>query len=137
MASTGNPLNAEIERLRSFHPQFGFAPIGGGSGGGIGFPSPGGINIGYNPPPVTIGVGGGSGGSSKPGSIAGSIGSAIFNNLFGGVGSQLLRLVLLILGLICIAGAIYLFKPTSEIIAAPARAAKNAAKAAAAGAVAA
>ncbi len=40
--------------------------------------------------------------------------------------SCLLRLVFLILGLICVAGAIYLYKPTSELVAAPARAARDA-----------
>jgi hypothetical protein len=37
----------------------------------------------------------------------------------------LLRIVLLILGFICVIGAIYLFKPTQEIVSGPVRAAIN------------
>lgn len=48
------------------------------------------------------------------------------------LGLDLLRIVILILGIICVIGAIYLFKPTQELVAAPARALAAAAPAAAA-----
>lgn len=53
--------------------------------------------------------------------------SNVSSGLLGLFGGSLLRIVLLIIGLLCIAGAIYLYKPTSELIAAPARAARDAA----------
>jgi len=115
------------------------APPGGigspGPGGG-GITGPGGITI-YAPPrggtttppttkkpdplaPVT------------PGDVSGALGTATsLISCLASPGTCLLRLVLLIIGLICIAGAIYLYKPTSELIAAPARAARDAVGAAA------
>jgi hypothetical protein len=48
---------------------------------------------------------------------------SVLSCLFAPNGSCLLRLVFLILGLICIIGAIYLFKPVNEIVGPPVRAA--------------
>lgn len=92
---------------------------------GIGLPT-GGVTT----PPIL-------GGSSAPPVAVTSTGwLASFLSLIGGLtstgGNQLLRIALFLLGLICVIGAIYLFKPTTQIIAAPVNAVKSAAKAGAA-----
>lgn len=93
-------------------------PASGGSGSG---------NTGGSGTPTTSPVSLGSGGSSS---------CSLWNPLTW-VGDCLLRALLLIIGLLCIAGAIYLYKPTSEIIGAPVRAAKDVASGAVAKAAAA
>jgi hypothetical protein len=110
-----------------------FLGVGGGGGSWPG----GGLNTwpGFQLPPVTIGGGGSPGTTDPPKTTPVVSGSTIANaaSLVACLlspGTCLLRLVFLILGLICIAGAIYLFKPTQQIIAAPLNAAKTAALAA-------
>ena len=92
--------------------------------------------------PIGPSLGGGSGpclfncGSSSappvltPTSTSSSVIPTWLSDLFGNaVGPQLLRLVLLILGLICIAGAIYLYKGVgSSIVTVPINLAKKAVK---------
>lgn len=48
---------------------------------------------------------------------------SLYNPLTWGncIANQLLRIVLLILGILCIAGAIYLYKPTNNLIVQPAK----------------
>lgn len=108
--------------------------IQGNPTGPIVFGSPGGP--GNKGPTVTVGDGSGDG-SSGSGSTAPNASSAIS---LGQIGSLiacflspttcLLRLVMLILGIICVIGAIYLYKPTQQIIAAPARQLRDAVMAA-------
>lgn len=83
---------------------------------------------------VTINVPAGSTGSTAPASSSSSTG--IFNSLVNwlvqpgsATGSFLLRLLLFILGLIAIAGAIYLYKGSNPILAVPGKLAKGAVKA--------
>lgn len=122
----------------------GFAPIG---GGGIGLPKIG-IGSGYpigGPIQINVPVGGGGGvvvgGSAGTGSAPNAT-SVGFNPLSGlgllfGTGASvagniLLRLVLIIIGILCIAGAIYLFKPSSSnVLSVPINALKSGAKVAA------
>lgn len=119
---------AKLPSIRVPSPDFDFIGIGGLGGGGIAIPPFGGtISVPIVSPPL------GPGGTSTKPNLVNDTG------LLGGTASNLvscllspstclLRLVLLIIGLICIIGAIYLYKPTSEIIAAPARAAHGAAR---------
>lgn len=124
----------------------------------IGFGDIGGSGIVENPTTGSGGASGGTGGvfntvgtvlGSAAGVAAGTLGgggtsasttcsgigfffspSCWVNSAAGAVGNQLLRIVLLILGLLCVAGAIYLYKgPGSQIVSIPARAVGNAARA--------
>lgn len=81
---------------------------------------------------------GGGGGSITPVSSGGSSSSSTStSSSCGGIFSfinplcSIERFAIFIIGLICIAGAIYLFKPTSQIIAGPLNAAKEGIKTAA------
>lgn len=93
------------------------SPVGGG----------GGLNIGINGP-----IGGGS--TTTTTTTAPATGASIFakcgfdpfcylSNSISEAGNQLLRIILLIIGLLCVAGAIYLYKDTGSgigaIVAAP------------------
>lgn len=92
--------------------------VGDGSSGAGG----GGLTV-YMPPgtdPTGSGGSGSSGATSSTVGALGQIGSLIA--CFVSPTTCLLRLVMLILGIICVIGAIYLYKPTQEIVAAPARA---------------
>lgn len=80
--------------------------------------------------------GGGGGTTTTTTTTATPVTNASFNPL-SWFGLDFARILFVILGVICIIGAIYLFKPTSEIIAGPARAVGGAVKAGAAGAAAA
>lgn len=126
----------------------GFLPVGSSPGGGTtigggGFPGLGPITIGYNPPGaggggITVGGGGQTTTiQNAPSSSCGYNPLCYLQNLFTSTGDLLLRLVFLILGLMCVAGAIYLFKPTSVFVTAPVNAVKRGAKAAGAAAFAA
>lgn len=98
------------------------------SSGGIGGT---GVSVSGTPASNSTGVSTSSSPLTAIGSAAQNLGTAVSN--FLGIGSgvasitnQLLRLVLLILGLICIAGAIYLYKgPGSSIVAVPGNWAKK------------
>jgi hypothetical protein len=116
-------------------------PFGGGGGAGDPFlpanPPGGGQVIWGNGgipspiPGVSIGGGGVSIGTGGPAGAAGNGTLSTLGNVAGFLANPF-RWVLLIIGLIFIAGAIYLFKPTSELIAAPARAVRDATVASAA-----
>src|SRR5579864_5769355 len=133
-----NPLSALVAQLRQ-GPAATPALVSPGSQGllpqdvGSGF-------VGVGPPSIPVGVGTGSTGPtlnvggtannpfsgapittiSTPSSSGGCSGIQWLINptgcigIGGGFSSNLLRLVFLIVGLICIVGAIYLFKPTQE-----------------------
>lgn len=101
----------------------------GGGGGNVTLPWPtGGPQIGT---PV-INIGGGGGKTTTPPAKSSGIedvlppGTGTLLSCLANPSGCLLRILFIILGLICIAGAIYLYKPTSELIAAPVRAAKDA-----------
>ena len=114
-------------------PHFDLGGIGGGisgilpgpgSGPGVGTGGNGGLFTSF--PPIAFpgsGTGSGSGSGSGSGGAAtsstvGVLGTAAsLFACFTSPTSCLLRLVLLIIGLICIIGAIYLFKPTNNIVA--------------------
>lgn len=142
MSSLYDPLFAAEKWLQSRiapQPQFVNVTGGGtgGSGGGINFPDPGRIGTGYNP--ITVGIGGGGGGGgAAPATSTGLFGSCgldptcYLGQLFSNAGDLLLRIVFLLLGMICIAGAIYLFKPTQDIIVSAGKAARDGAAALAA-----
>lgn len=96
--------------------------------------TPGGINTGWNIPIPGVIIAPGSSPSGTPaGSSTGSgnvEAPAVFNGLVTCImspGSCLLRIVFLILGILCIAGAIYLYKPTNDLIVQPAKRAGKAA----------
>lgn len=115
-------------------PSSQFAPIGGGDGSssGGGFPSLGGITLGLS----GIALGGAASsvipaGFAPTAAALQSQGCSWFDVLCLGK-SQLTRLFLLLLGFICIIGAIYLYKPTNQAIVAPiVKGAKHAARTAA------
>lgn len=101
-------------------------------GGGI-------TGVPFPPGPPAQGPGGGSsGGSGGSGGSSGSQSSSgSCTNLWSIFTNPLqcaLRLLFFILGIVCIIGAIYLFKPTTELVAGPARAVREAATAAGEGA---
>jgi hypothetical protein len=140
-----DPLLKYETQLSGFRANFlGIGDTGGGFGFGSGDPQPGPIQTGNNGgitvpgvPGTSITIGGSNSGvhvgtGSVPSS--GSDGSAT-----GAVLSWLgiKRLAIFLIGLICIIGAIYLFKSTSFIVKNAIGAAKDVAKGAAAGAVAA
>jgi len=116
------------------------APGGGGGtggGGGITWPGSGGPEYGTDiklpPINITTPAGSGSGTVTEASSLDTLKGAANLFMCFAAPGTCLLRIVLLILGIICVIGAIYLYKPTNEMIIQPTvRAAKSAAVAAAA-----
>lgn len=100
-----------------------FVEIGGGSGGsggglGGGFPSVGGINIGV--PPMGGGNPASGGGSGKTVSVGlpGSVGSgaSMLSSLLGLPAINWGRIAAFLLGLILIAGGIYLIKPVQETV---------------------
>lgn len=136
-----NPLYSEVQTLSRglnlntpiVEPQLTLAPGGG-------FPFPG--SIGYGIGGIAGGILGGilGGGNSQP--LSNYVNSTFakgnaaqnqqtsgactsFLSLFTNPLGCALRLLFFILGIVCIIGAIYLFKPTSEIVAAPARAARD------------
>lgn len=128
-------LNTTLSQVMT--PQLTLAPGGGGIPGSN-FPPIGGI--GYGIGGVLGGVLGGIFGGSSPlsnyvnstfakGNAAAnqqSTGACTsFLSLFTDPLGCALRFLFFILGIVCIIGAIYLFKPTSEIVAAPARAARD------------
>lgn len=101
--------------------------IGGGPGGAGFLPNPSGPGAtggGSSGGPSLTGVvnlGGALGGAAQAAATLGPAGAGLgfLAGLFGGgtsVGSQLIRFVLLIIGLICIIGAIYLYKDTNTLI---------------------
>jgi len=105
--------------------------IGGGGDGGIGgggnFPPFGGP-ITYSPISTGSGGGGGGGGATLVSTPTSGISNPL-SWLLSGVGNQLLRLLFFILGLMAIAAAVYLYKPSAgNIVAVPIKAAKLAAK---------
>lgn len=121
----GNLQSFETQ-LSNFPKDFGILPIGGDpTGGGFG----GIIN------PIQIG-GVINSGTSAAGSAIGAAATAstipsLISSFFGGgaCGNQVTRFVLLIIGVIAVAGAIYLYKgPGSELISIPINAAKNTVK---------
>lgn len=129
-------LDAERLNLTKVLPVIG-NPGGSGSGSGGG-----GGDGGYPTGPITTtggqspGTGDGTTpGGNLPASGGTSGGSSIISFLTDPVGTffgpQLLRLVLLILGLICVIGAIYLYKDTRGLVTAPVKAAAGVVKAAA------
>lgn len=150
---TANPFDDALTSLRDIQSRLGagsssivhplFSPVGlpGGVSGLPILPTGGGTGPTLNTPPL-----GGSGtgtGSVSVGTGAGATGATSASFLSQGVSivtcflspsNCLLRLIVLILGIICIIGAIYLYKPTQEIISVPARAATEAAKGIAVGA---
>lgn len=139
------PPLSPLPKLGTFEPQYAEGP--GSSGGPVPSPTSGTFSTGIPSPfggILTSVLGPGSGGgTTNPGantstgsnSASGSCSSffSIFTNPLGCA----LRLLFFILGIVCVIGAIYLYKPTSEIVAAPIRAAKEGVKAAAVGAAAA
>jgi hypothetical protein len=87
---------------------------------GIGYPTGGPIQINV---PVRGGVVLGGGTPTAPqttsasmGGVTGLLGSWVLGALGGSVVDAFLRIVLLVLGFICVIGAIYLFKPTQEVL---------------------
>lgn len=111
-----------------------FLPNPGGTGGGGGAPGGGPSLTGV----VILPGSGGSGSSTTTTgttTVAGGCQPSIYNLycLFSGsagvIGNQLLRIVFLLLGLIAIIGAIYLYKPTSGLITGPIKAIKGTVKA--------
>lgn len=95
-----------------------FVEIGGGGGGGIGFPGSGGINIGV--PPIGSGSNpAGGSGSGKTVSIPSSplgIATGMLSSLLGIPAINWGRIAAFLLGLILIAGGIYLIKPVQEAV---------------------
>jgi len=108
-------------------PDLPFLPGYGGAGGGGGL-----ITVG-TPRKVPGGTQGGGGSSPTPtsGATSASLGSFLGSPLGYLFGPSLLRFVIFVLGLICIIGAIYLYKDTRFIVTAPVKAAKKAATTAA------
>lgn len=131
-------LDAERLSLTKILPATGTSGGSGGGDGTSGFPDwPVGTII-FQVPwtnPTTPGgnlpggsAGSGSTSASGSGSTASSSADCTIWNLWCWVG---LRSVLLILGLICVIGSIYLFKDTRELVAGPVRLVKGTVKAAA------
>lgn len=95
----------------SLSPSLVSVPPGGTGGGGI------------SAPPIGISISAPVQGQSNPyfASTASALESegCSWYDIFCLGKSQILRLVLLLLGLLCIWGAIYLYKPTNQLIARP------------------
>lgn len=104
-----------LPRLPSFRSPAALLEVGGGGGGGVATPPTfgGGPEYGWSPPILGNPAGGQrppSGNVAQSGGAATGAASSIWGCLTS-PGQCLLRIVLLILGLICVAGAIYLYKP--------------------------
>lgn len=96
-------------------------PQGGGGTGGGGFPPVNPVQVGINLGGI-LGGGGSSGGSVipagfQPTSAALAAEGCSWYDIICLGKSQLTRGLLLILGIICIIGAIYLYKPTNTVVA--------------------
>lgn len=93
-----------------------FVEIGGGGGGG--FPGGGGIQIGI--PPIGSGgnpaSGGGSGKTVSLPSTPLGVGASMLSNLLGIPAINWGRIAAFLLGLILIAGGIYLIRPVNQIV---------------------
>lgn len=130
MAYTLGQLVTQIKKgPAQFLPNYGDYPTGPGA-------LPGGQNPGDGGGPVYSGGGTAppSGSGTPAATTSSSTGwiNSILNWLVqpgSATGSFLLRLLLFILGLICIAGAIYLYKGSNPLLAVPAKLAKGAVKA--------
>lgn len=98
----------------------------GGGGGGIGFPGSGGPTIWV--PPIGGGNPGSGGGSGKatPVSVSGSIGGAL-SSVLGIPAINWGRIAAFLLGLLLIAGGIYLIRPVQKIVNQSVRSARSAA----------
>ena len=120
----------------AFTPSAGPGGLPGGADFGSGLP--GAIGSGINAPGGwDIGIPGflgNSGGSSTPTAPVTPASDSIGSKVAGAVGNAVLsalgikRLAIFLLGLICVIGAIYLYKPTQDIVAGPIGAVKDAAK---------
>lgn len=130
------------DSVGAFTPSSGAGGLPGGADFGSGLPGsigsgisgPGGFDIGLP------GFLGNSGSTSAPVTPASStsapvtktgLGSAIGDAVLSALGIK--RLAIFLLGLICVIGAIYLYKPTQELVSGPIGAAKEGLKGAAAG----
>lgn len=112
--TVGLPKLPTLPGLHSPDMQAFAISLPGGGGGGIGFPG-GGISIGM--PPISIGLpgGGSSGGGATSVSLGGAVGGAL-SSVLGIPAINWGRLAAFILGLILIAGGIYLIKPVQQVV---------------------